>query len=144
MSRGLTVEKSIFINASPDKVWDAIVSPEKVKQYLFGTDMSADWRVGGKITYRGLWEGKEYEDGGTILEIEPGKILKSTYWSSMSGTENTPENQMIVTYKLEEKNGGTELTVIQDNNKTEEGKEHSGSNWQMVLESMKKMVEAEK
>jgi uncharacterized protein YndB with AHSA1/START domain len=141
MNKGLTVEKSIFISASPAKVWDAITNPAKVKQYMFGTDMTADWKIGGRISYKGSWEGKDYEDGGTILEIEPEKILKSTYWSSMSGTENTPENQMVVTYKLEPKDGGTFMTVTQDNNKTEEGKEHSGSNWQMVLESMKKISE---
>ena len=118
-----------------------ITNPAKVKQYMFGTDMTADWKVGGKITYKGEWEGKAYEDGGIILELVPEKILKSTYWSSMSGNENTPENQMVVTYKLEPKEGSTLMTVIQDNNKTEESAEHSGSNWQMVLESMKKLAE---
>ena len=103
--------------------------------------MTADWKVGGKITYKGEWDGKSYEDGGTILELEPEKILRSTYWSSMSGVPNTLENQMVVTYKLEPKDGGTLMTVIQDNNKTEEAKEHSGSNWGMVLESMKKIAE---
>ncbi|MFI5263347.1 MAG: SRPBCC domain-containing protein [Candidatus Kapaibacterium sp.] len=141
MSKGLTVEKSIQIGASPAKVWDVITDPAKVKQYMFGTDMTADWKVGGKITYRGEWEGKKYEDGGTILEIEPEKILKSTYWSSMSGTPNTPENQVVVTYKLEPKDGGTLMTVIQDNNKTEAGAEHSGDNWNMVLDAMKKLAE---
>lgn len=141
MNKGLTVEKSILINASAAEVWDAITNPAKVKQYLFGTDMTADWKVGGRISYKGEWEGKKYEDGGTILEIKPEKILKSTYWSSMSGTEDKPENYVVVTYSLEPKNGATELTVTQDNNKTEEGKEHSGSNWAMVLDGMKKVVE---
>ncbi len=141
MDRGLTVEKSIFINASPAKVWDVITDPAKVKQYMFGTDMTADWKVGGKITYKGTWEGKDYEDGGTILELEPEKLLKSTYWSSMSGTENTPENQMIVTYKLEPQDGGTLMSVTQDNNKTEAAKEHTGENWGMVLEKMKNLAE---
>jgi uncharacterized protein YndB with AHSA1/START domain len=141
MNKGLTVEKSIFINASPAKVWDALTNPELVKQYLFGTDMSADWKVGGRITYRGSWEGKEYEDGGTILELEPEKILKSTYWSSMSGTEDKPENYVVVTYSLEKKDNGTQLTITQDNNKTEEGKEHSGGNWEWVLGKMKALLE---
>src|SRR2546423_1567983 len=100
MAKGLTVEKSIFISAPPAKVWEAITDPAMVKEYLFGTDMSADWRVGGKITYRGVWEGKEYEDGGEILELMPEKMLKTTYWSSMSGTENKPENYLTVTYEL--------------------------------------------
>jgi uncharacterized protein YndB with AHSA1/START domain len=141
MNNGLTVEKSIFINARPAKVWEALTNPEMVKQYLFGTEMSADWRVGGKVTYRGEWEGKKYEDGGTILELVPEKILKSTYWSSMSGTEDKPENYVVVTYSLEKKDAGTQLTITQDNNKTEEGKEHSGGNWEWVLGKMKALIE---
>jgi uncharacterized protein YndB with AHSA1/START domain len=143
MSENLTAERSIFINASPAKVWEALTDPKLVKQYLFGTDMSADWRVGGRITYRGEWEGKKYEDGGTILELMPEKLLKSTYWSSMSGTEDKPENYVVVTYSLEKKDNGTLLTVRQDNNKTEEGKNHSGDNWGMVLNEMKKLLEKE-
>jgi uncharacterized protein YndB with AHSA1/START domain len=138
---GLTIEKSILIGAPPAKVWQALTDPAMVKQYLFGTDMSADWRVGGRITYRGEWEGKQYEDGGEILELVPEKILKSTYWSSMSGTEDKPENYVTVTYKLEERDSGTLLTIIQDNNKTAEGAEHSGSNWQWVLGKMKEVIE---
>ena len=138
---GIIIERSIEISASPAAVWDAITDPAKVKQYLFGTNMTADWRVGGRVTYSGSWEGKEYVDGGTILELEPEKLLSSTYWSSMSGTEDKPENYVVVTYKLQANNGGTTLTVIQDNNKTAEGAEHSGSNWQMVLDLLKKVCE---
>ena len=141
MNKGLTVEKSILINATPAKVWQALTDPAMVKEYLFGTDMSADWRVGGRITYRGVWEGKEYEDGGEILELVPEKILKTTYWSSMSGTENKPENYLTVTYTIEKKDTGTLLTITQDNNKTEEAKEHSGGNWQWVLGKMKELLE---
>jgi uncharacterized protein YndB with AHSA1/START domain len=135
------IEKSIFIEAPPAKVWQALTDPAMVKEYLFGTDMTADWRVGGKITYRGEWEGKKYEDGGEILELVPEKILKSTYWSSMSGTPDSPENYLIVTYRLDPKDNGTTLTIIQDNNKSKEGAEHSGGNWQWVLEKMKTLIE---
>ena len=141
MDKGLTVEKSILIHAAPAKVWKALTDPAMVKEYLFGTDMNADWRVGGRITYRGVWEGKEYEDGGEILELIPEKILKTTYWSSMSGTEDKAENYVTVTYKLEKKDNSTELTIIQDNNKTKEGAEHSGGNWQWVLGKMKELLE---
>ena len=141
MADTLVVEKSVEIAATPAKVWEALTDPAKVKQYLFGTNMSADWRVGGRITYSGEWEGKQYVDGGEILELVPEKILKSTYWSSMSGTEDKPENYVNVTYALEEISGGTKLTVIQDNNKTADSAEHSGNNWQMVLDALKKVCE---
>lgn len=123
------------------KVWEALTRPEMVKQYLFGTDMSADWRVGGAITYRGEWEGKSYVDKGTVKAIKPGKLLVTTYFSSMSGKEDKPENYNTVTYELAEKKGKTTLTITQDNNPTQESADHSASNWGMVLEGMKKLLE---
>jgi uncharacterized protein YndB with AHSA1/START domain len=141
MSGNLIVKKSIFINAGAAGVWDALVNPKKIKQYLFGTETISDWKVGSRITYKGVWEGKEYQDGGIILQCVPEKIFQSTYWSSMSGTEDKPENYVTVTYELSKEGDGTLLTLIQDNCKTEEQKKHLESNWSMVLEALKKVVE---
>jgi len=141
MENNLLVKKSIHINASTAKVWDALINPDKIKQWLFGTETISDWKKGSRITYKGMWEGKEYLDGGTILQIEPEKIFQSTYWSSMSGTEDKPENYATVTYSLEKDGDGTLLTLTQDNIKTVEAKEHSEKNWGMVLESLKNVAE---
>jgi uncharacterized protein YndB with AHSA1/START domain len=75
MSKGFTAKSVIQINASASKVWEALVNPKLIKQYLFGTDVTTDWRVGSPITYKGVWEGKLYEDKGTILQIEPEALL---------------------------------------------------------------------
>ena len=141
MSQNLTVERSVLINADTAKVWDALVNPVMIKHYLFGTDTISDWKVGSRITYKGVWNGKEYEDGGIIKQLVPEKIFQSTYWSSMSGTENIPENYATVTYTLDKKDNSTLLTVTQDNCKSEEAKEHSGKNWEMVLGKMKELLE---
>ena len=141
MSKGLVVTKSVFIHASPADVWDALVNPKKIKQYLFGTDTISDWKVSSRITYKGEWQGKKYEDGGTILQLVPEKILQSTYWSSMSGTEDKPENYATVTYELTKNDGGTLLSLTQDNCKTEEQKKHLEGNWSMVLDGLKKVAE---
>ena len=137
----LTLKVSTIIATDTSKVWDALTNPAIIKQYMFGTDTTSDWKVGSRITYKGVWQGKEYEDGGTIIEIEPEKKLISTYWSSMSGTEDKPENYATVGYYLEPTENGTKLTITQDNIKTEEAKEHSTSNWNMVLDTMKKILE---
>jgi uncharacterized protein YndB with AHSA1/START domain len=141
MPGDLIVKKSIVINAGTPAVWDALVNPKKIKQYLFGTETISDWKVGSRITYKGVWEGKEHQDGGIILQFVPEKIFQSTYWSSMSGTEDKPENYVTVTYELSKDGEGTLLTLIQDNCKTEKQKKHLESNWSMVLEALKKVVE---
>jgi uncharacterized protein YndB with AHSA1/START domain len=141
MATDLIAKRSVRINADKQKVWDALINPRMIKEYLFGTKTISDWKVGGKITFKGIWEGKEYVDGGTILKMVPEKIFQYTYWSSMSGTPDSPENYSTVTYELSKKENGTELSVSQDNCKTIEHKEHCEKNWEMVLNSMKKLLE---
>lgn len=132
---------SIEVNAGADKVWKALTDPKMIKEYLFGTEARSDWKVGSPITYKGVWQGKAYEDKGTILEVEPNRILKSTYWSGMSGLEDKPENYSTVTYELFESNGHTTLGVSQDNNPTRESAEHSRQNWLIVLKGLKDLLE---
>ncbi len=79
MKRGYTVKKSIVIDARASKVWQALTRPEMVKQYLYGTELSADWRIGGALIYRGQWQGKSYEDKGKVLAFKPEKLLKTTF-----------------------------------------------------------------
>ncbi len=141
MQKGFVAKSEAVINTTPDKVWEALTNPELIKQYLFGTEAISDWKVGSSITYKGVWEGKSYSDKGTIIELVPEKLLVTTYWSSMGGREDRPENYNTVSYILEQVNDGTKLTIKQDNNTTEKSRDHSQSNWDTVLQSLKKLLE---
>jgi hypothetical protein len=44
-------------------------------------------------------------------------------------------------YELSPLGGRTVLTIIQDNNATQEEASHSEQNWNMVLEGIKKLLE---
>jgi uncharacterized protein YndB with AHSA1/START domain len=136
-----TLSTSMTINAPATKVWDALTNPAIVKQYFFGTNVKSDWKKGSPIIWEGEWEGKSYQDKGVILDIDPGKYVKYNYWSSMSGTEDKPENYANITYGLSEKDCKTEFALTQDNIKNEEAKAHSEENWKSVFGKMKEMVE---
>jgi uncharacterized protein YndB with AHSA1/START domain len=142
MNETYLAKVSISIDAPREKVWEALTKPELIKQYLFGTQVTTDWQVGSPITYKGVWEGKAYEDKGVVLQVEPGELLVSTFWSSLSGVPDLPENYQTVRYELASENGGTRLSLTQDNNDSEEGAKHSEQNWEMVLEGLKRLVEA--
>jgi uncharacterized protein YndB with AHSA1/START domain len=137
----LSLNTSIEINAPATKVWEALTNPAIVKQYFFGTNVKTDWKKGSPIIWEGEWDGKTYRDKGEILDIDPGKFVRYNYWSTMSGTEDIPENYADITYTLTEKNGVTKLDITQGNIKSEESKEHSEQNWQSVFGKMKEMVE---
>src|SRR5437588_5425790 len=136
-----TLNRSITINAPAAKVWQALTDAAIVKKYFFGTNVKSDWKKGSTIIWEGEWEGKTYQDTGTILDIDHGKYVKYNYWSSMSGTENKPKNYANITYQLSEKDGKTVLTITQDNIKSKESKELSEQNWQSVFGKMKEMIE---
>jgi uncharacterized protein YndB with AHSA1/START domain len=134
-----TAKISLFIHASSDQVWQGLTDPVIVKQYFFGTNVVSTWQLGAPIYFRGEWEGKSYEDKGLILSIDPGKHLTYSYWSSMSGTPDLPENYRNVTYQLTTENGGTKLEVLQESDADK--KEHSESNWKMIFGGLKKILE---
>ncbi len=141
MNNKFVARTAITINAPASRVWDALTQPDLIKQYLFGTEVTTDWRVGSPITYEGIWEGKAYKDKGEILQIDPGKLLVSTFWSALSGLPDVPENYQTIRYELSAEGGGTRLTITQDNNATQEDANHSAQNWSMVLDGMKKILE---
>jgi uncharacterized protein YndB with AHSA1/START domain len=142
MPRGFEAVKEVTIHATKREVWDALTDPDKVKQYMHGTEMSTDWKEGSPISWKGEWKGKPYEDKGTVLAVEAQKVLKYTHWSPMGGSEDKPENYHTVTYKLDGEDGTTKLTLTQDNNATkEEAEKMANDNWGPVLQGLKETVE---
>ena len=133
--------KSIHIVVPVERVWAALTTPALIKEYLFGTETVTDWKQGSPIVFRGEWEGKPYQDKGIILETVPNKVFRYSYWSSFSGTEDKPENYAVVTYRLFPDQKGTLLSITQDGIATAEAQQHSESNWERILNTLKKLVE---
>tara|TARA_B100000768_G_scaffold181851_1_gene206888 strand:+ start:2313 stop:2480 length:168 start_codon:yes stop_codon:yes gene_type:complete len=44
MNKNLIASSAILINSTPQKIWDVLTNPEKVKIYLFGTKIKTDWK----------------------------------------------------------------------------------------------------
>lgn len=137
----LTLKKSFVLKAPIARVWDALTDPEQIKQYFFGTQTETDWQPGSPIYFRGEWNGVKYEDKGTILAMEPEKLIRYSYWSSMSGKEDKPENYQTVTYAVTVVPEGTALTVIQEDIENQEKLDHSEGGWIAFADGIKKLVE---
>ncbi len=141
MKNNLIAKAGIDIDASGEKVWDALVTPESIKQYMFGTNVVSDWREGSPIYWRGEWQGKPYEDKGTILQFKPGRKIQYSHFSPLSGVPDKPENYHTVTVELSADDNQTHVVLSQDNNANEEERFHSEQNWNMMLIGLKKFVE---
>ena len=131
----------IMINAPASRVWKALVDPEAISQYMFGTKVVSDWQKGSTIIWRGEWHGKAYEDRGMILQFEPERALQYSHYSPLSGMPDTLENRHIVSIELTTRGAQTLLSLTQDNNVNEQERDHSIKNWQMTLSALKRFVE---
>jgi len=136
-----TTTSHILINAPIASVWEALTKPDLVKQWQYGAEVMTDWQKGSSITYRSEWEGTVYEQRGTILEIEPEKLVKYTLFAPRPGLDDTPENYFTMTYRLEEINGKTRLTITQDDPREQHPQEQAEEAENTVLDSLKKLVE---
>ena len=146
----LIVQNSIEINANPAAVWDALTNPEKTKIYMYGCEAVSEWTPGSELLWKGNYEGNEMVFvKGKIVAIEAGKLLKYTVIDPNSGMPDLPENYLDVTYRLEETNGKTLLTVTQDgfegaadSEKRYKDISNNGEGWNPILVEIKKLVES--
>jgi uncharacterized protein YndB with AHSA1/START domain len=129
------------IDAPISEVWDALTNPDMIREYMFGTTVISDWKEGSKIIWEGEWQGKPYEDKGKILLFEPQKKLQYSHFSPIAGLVDKPENYQIVTIDLTKEGDQTHVNLEQNNNANEDAKEHSEKNWNMMLTSLKKLLE---
>ena len=141
MNKSLIAKASIIINAPVAKVWEALTNPKIIKQYMFGTNVVSDWEIGSSIVWKGEWQGKSYEDKGEILKFEEGQILQYSHFSPLAGKSDMPENYHKVTIELLNDGEQTNVSLSQDGNATEEDREHSEKNWNMMLDGLKKLLE---
>jgi uncharacterized protein YndB with AHSA1/START domain len=141
MARGLVAQAAVTIDAPGSEVWNALVTPAAIKQYMFGTNVESAWHEGSPIVWKGEWQGKSYEDRGVILKLQPERTLQYSHFSPLSGLPDVPENYHSVTIELARDGNRTRVSLTQDNNRTEEAREHSQKNWEMMLGALKKYVE---
>lgn len=98
--------KTIFINASPARVWTYLVEPDKLARWFHESDMQLE---AGKA-YALLRENPEKPDRklcwGRVLVSEPPRRLVYTFTHSfLNGIETEVE------WLLEEAFGGTQVTL---------------------------------
>ena len=150
MSTPLIVKSSVAINATPERVWDALINPEQTKKYMFGCETVSDWKPGSALLWKGNYEGKEMVFvKGNIVNIEPEKLLAYTTMDPNSEIPDIPENYLTVTYTLSSQNEQTVLTVTQGDYATVgDGEKRyresaDGGGWDPMLVEIKKLLETE-
>ena len=143
-SKDRIARASTTIHAPVEDVWDALIDPEKIKQYYFGATILTDWREGNPIVWKGEWDGQTYEDKCHIMRVVPGQTLQYSHFSPLIGQDDKPENYHVITIELDNQGEETKVTLSQDNNPSEEDRQHAEANWNMMLCNLKRVVEGQR
>lgn len=133
-----------YVNARPEKVWDALILPEGTKRLFFGCTIESSFIVGERIAYVG--PGAEGEQTvhvyGTLLAYEPSKLISFIDHPGPSYHDNHEELETRVTISLEEVGQCTKLTLVNDHwTKDHPGYANTAESWPMILSNLKTYVE---
>ena len=144
MAETFVAHVSILIDAPRAKVWDALVNPEKIKQYMPVTSVVSEWRQGSSIVWTSEFLDKTFQVRGTVLRLEPERLLEYDHSRPIfrsSGAAHSSANYQRVTIELSDEGAETKLSVTERNNMNARELEHSEGSWRMVLHGMKALLE---
>lgn len=128
-----------YIATTPEKVWEALITPAFIEAYFFGVTFDTDWKIGSpwKMTHP---DGR-ITDAGEILEIEAPHRLVMT-WRNEFMPEATAEGYGRFVAEVEAAGDATKLTITHSI-----GVENSkliaavSGGWPRILSNLKSLLE---
>lgn len=108
---------AIIINASTQKVFNALTNPELVKLWQYGRVVTTNWKPGSAIKFKTGDEGNVLEQWGTVLEMRTNELVKYNLFTPAPDLEDRIENYCVTSYALANSNGQTKLEIIQEDNR---------------------------
>jgi uncharacterized protein YndB with AHSA1/START domain len=128
-----------YIKTTQQKLWDAITTPEFMKQYWFGTYLESNWTKGAP--WRMVSAKGEITDAGEILEITPPRRLV-IQWRHERKPELKAEGYSLCTFDIEPVVGVMKLTVTHSIDKeTSKLIEAVSGGWPKILSNLKSLLE---
>ena len=135
-----TTVYTIYIAATPEKVWQALTTAEFSRQYFFGNAVEIDLKIGGSYLVRAP-DGSPHISG-EVIECEPPKKLSVTFnvnWPAL--VEKL--GPTLVTYEIEPAGNAVRLTMTEAHDRPIDDDILSGGRqgWPAILSSLKSLLE---
>ena len=132
---------SIFIRTTPEKLWEAITTPQFTQQYFYGARITVV-----PDHYESLGPDGSELTSGEVLEFDPPRKLVHG-WRSRYDADMAAEPESRVTWEIEPQEGGyCLLTVTHDRleSSPRTAEAVSGKGWMMVVSGLKTLLETGK
>jgi uncharacterized protein YndB with AHSA1/START domain len=134
---------TIYIAATPQKVWQALTSSEFSRQYFFGQAVEVDPRIGGAYVMR--TPDGALHIGGEVIECDPPNKLTVTFNVNWPGLIDKL-GATLVSYEIEQAGETVKLTMIESHDRPLGDDILSGGRqgWPAILSSLKSVLETGK
>jgi uncharacterized protein YndB with AHSA1/START domain len=128
----------LFIKASPERIWDALIDPEMTSKYFFGSRITITPE--GRISTSP--DGSENWGDAEVLEWDPPRKLVHG-WRALYDPELAAEGTSRVTWEIEPQDGGfSKLTLVHDQlEDSPKTAESVAGGWTFVLSGLKTLLE---
>ncbi|WP_455006181.1 SRPBCC domain-containing protein [Corynebacterium propinquum] len=71
--------RTLIFDVQPEQVFDALINPDDIEKFMFGTGPSSTWEVGAKVYWKSDPNG-EFEDlGQEVVSIKRGEHVEYTW-----------------------------------------------------------------
>ena len=131
----------VYINATPERIWQALTDGTMTQQYYFGTSVTSDWKTGSSYQYL-TPDGNSMLDG-EVVEADPPKRLVTTFRAQWEGGINEPAS--TVTFEIEPAGEVSKLRLIHEG--LVAGSQLASGvrdGWSQILSSLKTLLETGK
>jgi uncharacterized protein YndB with AHSA1/START domain len=130
----------VEIKSTPERIWEAITSPDWTRRYFHDTAIRSDFRDGSKV----VWEnpdGTKAAEGEVVESDPPWRLVTS--WSSLWSPEFASETPSRVTWEIEERKGSCLLRLTHDRlDGAPKTRNAVGQGWPGILDRLRGCVEA--
>ena len=103
------IEQEILIEATQERVWEAITAAEHLGTWFGDAGAEVDLRPGGRVVLRWKEHGEVF---GRVEKVEPPRAF-SLRWARPQRTEPADGNSTLVEFTLEGEGERTHLRVVE-------------------------------
>lgn len=101
-----------YINASRERVWNALTNPEFTRLYFHSTRVRSTWEQGAAVEFLYDSDGKVAVEGEVLESSPPDRLVIS--WHVLYDDDARGETPSRVSFTLEDINGQTKLRILHD------------------------------
>lgn len=143
MINDVIITRSVILNATPERVWEALTHPGMTKQYYYNCEIDSDWQEGSTVSWMGTHHGRDINVEGTILEIKPGRKIKYSGFDRLAAGDVSRSGDIHITHEIIPQGNQTKLLTTIDHFEGDETRaEYAADQWDFeIMPKLQTLVE---